>query len=300
MTGNPFAADGAWYKGNLHTHTSKSDGLYSPQATIDVYAQAGYDFLALTDHSRFTPPNGLDGRGMVLVPGAEMHGGKGELGQTYHLLCLGVRGQVSPDSPPSAQEAVDYCKSMAELVYMAHPYWSSHTLRDLLDVEGYDGVEVFNTTCERCIGRGHSEPHWDDLLARGRVLPALAVDDAHFGCWDFGGGWVMLRAPRLDLASVMDALKAWHFYSTTGPEIRDVEMRDGVVHVECSPARTAALVVPRPGRGWTTDRVRRGLDDAPFTEADLPLDAAGRHGFRIEVIDEQGRRAWTNPFPAPG
>lgn len=296
MTGNPYSARGNWYKGNLHTHTTNSDGSYSPQDTVDLYAQAGYDFLALSDHNHFTRPADLDGRGMALLPGAEMNGGRGELGQGYHLLCVGVSGDVEALQAETAQDALDYCRSVAELVFVAHPYWSAHSLADLLAMDGYDGIEVFNTTCERGIGRGHSEPHWDDLLARGRTLAAIAVDDAHLHYWDFGGGWVMVRAERLDTASVLAALKAGEFYASTGPEIKAVEVRDGAVHVECSPARTAAMVVPSPGRGWTTDQVRRGLEEEPMTEADLPLEAARGGVFRIEVIDQQGRRAWTNPF----
>lgn len=39
-----------WYKGNLHTHTTNSDGAYTPEKTIALYKSKDYDFLALTDH----------------------------------------------------------------------------------------------------------------------------------------------------------------------------------------------------------------------------------------------------------
>ena len=39
-----------WYKGNLHTHTTRSDGRKSPEEVADLYREQGYDFLALTDH----------------------------------------------------------------------------------------------------------------------------------------------------------------------------------------------------------------------------------------------------------
>lgn len=289
-----FTTTGNWYKGNLHTHTTNSDGRFAPQVVVDLYAQAGYDFLALSDHNTVTPTGDLDGRGMALVPSVELHGGAGEMGQDYHLVCIGVREAAEPIPAGTAQEAVDYCRSVARMVFLAHPYWSSLTLRDLLAVEGYTGIEVFNNTCERGIGRGHSEPHWDGLLARGRPVLGTAVDDAHFGYWDGLGAWVMVRAAQLDQASVVDALEAGRFYASTGPEIRAVEVRDGTVHVECSPVRTMALVVPWPGHGWSTDRLReQGAEERTMTEADLPL-GEGERGFRIEVVDRRGRRAWTN------
>src|SRR3972149_4893317 len=53
--GSPEAHGGtvdpmALLKGNLHTHTHLSDGLFSPEAVIARYRQLGYDFLAITDH----------------------------------------------------------------------------------------------------------------------------------------------------------------------------------------------------------------------------------------------------------
>ena len=55
--------DGNWYKGNLHTHTTQSDGAVSPEEMMACYRKAGYDFLALSDHNRLTrvaaAPDGL-------------------------------------------------------------------------------------------------------------------------------------------------------------------------------------------------------------------------------------------------
>ena len=45
----------SWYKGNLHTHTTLSDGAVAPDESIKRYKNAGYDFLAITDHRKFYP-----------------------------------------------------------------------------------------------------------------------------------------------------------------------------------------------------------------------------------------------------
>lgn len=42
---------GAWWKGNLHTHTFWSDGDDYPEAVADWYKTNGYHFLALSDHN---------------------------------------------------------------------------------------------------------------------------------------------------------------------------------------------------------------------------------------------------------
>ena len=47
---NPFSQPGRWYRGNLHTHTTASDGEQSVTERCAAYRAAGYDFLAITDH----------------------------------------------------------------------------------------------------------------------------------------------------------------------------------------------------------------------------------------------------------
>src|SRR5215813_8805491 len=45
-----FSARDRFYKGNLHTHSTRSDGKLSPEEVVAAYRERGYDFLALTDH----------------------------------------------------------------------------------------------------------------------------------------------------------------------------------------------------------------------------------------------------------
>ena len=93
---DPFAlsaADGyAWLKGNLHSHTTCSDGRLSPQQRADAYAAAGYDFLAITDHYRITSLSGITpARGLVLIQGVELHPDNPFGGQVHHFVGLHVR-----------------------------------------------------------------------------------------------------------------------------------------------------------------------------------------------------------------
>ena len=46
----PCSTPGRFWRGNLHTHSTRSDGLRSPEEVCRFYEAAGYDFLALTDH----------------------------------------------------------------------------------------------------------------------------------------------------------------------------------------------------------------------------------------------------------
>ena len=46
----PFAQPGRFWKGNLHTHCTASDGRYELSETCRRYREAGYDFVSITDH----------------------------------------------------------------------------------------------------------------------------------------------------------------------------------------------------------------------------------------------------------
>src|SRR5947199_10583172 len=39
-----------WLRGNLHAHTTYSDGVKTPKELLAEYEALGYDFLAITDH----------------------------------------------------------------------------------------------------------------------------------------------------------------------------------------------------------------------------------------------------------
>ena len=113
---NLFRRSGEFLKGNLHLHTTNSDGELSPQNTVDHYGEAGYDFLSITDHNFLTPPEELEDRGMVLLPGQELHQGRGELGQTHHIVAIGQPEPIQVPPTEKLQEALATQTSTARSV----------------------------------------------------------------------------------------------------------------------------------------------------------------------------------------
>ena len=51
VVSNTWVKEGAWYKGNTHTHSLWSDGNDFPEMIVDWYKDQDYDFLALSDHN---------------------------------------------------------------------------------------------------------------------------------------------------------------------------------------------------------------------------------------------------------
>jgi predicted metal-dependent phosphoesterase TrpH len=91
------------FKGNLHTHTANSDGDATPDEVVAWYRDAGYDFLALTDHDLLTLP--ADHRGvagpMELIHGEEVTAGD------IHMNALGIRRAVTPVIAPTERLTLD-------------------------------------------------------------------------------------------------------------------------------------------------------------------------------------------------
>jgi hypothetical protein len=293
----PFGRPGRFYRGNLHTHSTRSDGTLSPADVIAAYRESGYDFIALTDH--FLAHYGfpiVDTREFrsetfTTLIGAELHGPSIEYSNLWHILAVGLpldfarpaEGETGPEIARRAMEA-------GAFIGMAHPAWYTLTLADALNLEACHAVEVFNQTAAADNDRGDSWYMSDLLSARGHRLLAYAADDAHFfkGRPDDRRAWVQVLSATLTPEGLLDALKAGHFYSSQGPTIHDVQVVGNQIHVACSPVQA----VFASGRASITQS-KHGIN---FTSCSLPLNRFAGSCVRVTVVDEAGKRAWTNPI----
>ena len=102
----PFDKPGRFWRGNLHTHSTNSDGQLSVEATCQQYRQAGYDFFSLTDHflERYnfpmtdTTPYRTDD--FTTIIGAELHSGAQDNGELWHILAVGLPFDFEPPNVP--------------------------------------------------------------------------------------------------------------------------------------------------------------------------------------------------------
>ena len=295
---NPFKARGKWYKGNVHAHTTVSDGTRTPETLVDIYREAGYDFLSVTDHSVVADTGSLGSNGFLLVPGEEICVGRSHAGTLYHIVALGVE-ETLPftdfDRELDPQLVVDHINEVGGIPILAHPYWSGLSHRDMIALERYHGVEIYNTSCDYERNTGLSAAHIDGIIVAGRRPWIYAVDDHHGADrpnlpLDACGAWINVKAPSLDVKSIMESIRGGLFYSSTGPEIKSIGIDgDGVISVECSPVKTISFV-STPSLG-----MKFYAEDTPLTHASYP----GRPGetyIRVEVTDIMGRTAWSNPI----
>ncbi|MBQ2841298.1 MAG: PHP domain-containing protein [Oscillospiraceae bacterium] len=63
--------NGAFYKANLHCHSTVSDGRWTPEEIKERYMEKGYSVVAYTDHNIMYPHNGLCDESFVALNGVE-------------------------------------------------------------------------------------------------------------------------------------------------------------------------------------------------------------------------------------
>lgn len=291
---NPFAAPGQWFRGNLHAHTGRSDGIIEPEEVVKRYRLAGYDFLSITDHGAVTEvdPGGDD---FLLLLGTEMDGDRSELGETFHVVGFGLAEAAPVPRGPTVPEALAWAREHGGEGFIAHPAWSGLSINDLLRYQDHLGIEVFNTGCHFEIAKGYSTAHWDDLLGRGARASGFAVDDAHNRPsdrhpLDTARAWIMVKAAELSREALMKAIREGLFYSSWGPTIHEIAVQDGQVTARTSPAKEINFIAQR----WCGGSVF-AMDTPTISEATYRLSGDEQY-LRVECRDAEGRWAWSNPI----
>jgi hypothetical protein len=311
---------GRFYRGNLHTHSSHSDGGMPLDAVCRAYRQQGYDFLAVTDH--FRPQYGypiVDTRpyrtdAFTTLIGAELHAPALENGQPWHMLGIGLPFDFAPPSdtetgPELAQRAVD----AGAFLVLAHPEWYGASVDDLESMTSAHAVETYNEVCGRLNDRASSWTLYDRLLSDGRKLLAVGGDDAHFrhvmtkpdappldviatGIGEDApagfGCWVWVRSPELSPEALLAALKEGDFYTSQGPIIHDIRISEdrSQIHVVNSPVVSAFATGP------ASIVQTRGKHGVQITNWSAPIDLYRGSFVRVTIVDAFGKRAWSNPI----
>ncbi len=296
MRNLPFDKPGKFYRGNLHAHTTNSDGTLSPLELVAAYRDEGYDFIAATDHfmERFgfqiTDTTDLRTKDFTTLLGAELHGSGLENGGLWHILAIGLPADFgSQTSDEHGPEIAARARAAGAFVALPHPGWTGVSTRDALTIKDFDAIEIHNEGHTNDSDRGNGWFLADLLATAGCRFSCLAADDAHFNVRpDRFGGWVQVKSESLEPEALLAALKAGRYYASTGPEIHNVEFTGDEIVVECSEAE----VVMVGGHGSAGRHAREpGITRAVFPMA--PFESAFA---RVTVIDANGYKAWTSPI----
>lgn len=289
---NPYGYDGNWYQVQLHTHTNRSiDGKWTAEQSLRAYAEAGYDFVAITDHDTVTRIDGSP-HGLILIPAEEntVTFPFWPLGQ--HAVYLFVDDTVRRGS---AVERFSRVQQQGGIIQIAHPNWIGNLglgrweMKHLMAADHFTLMEIYNphsdyrldtqTWHETSVRRGPEHPVW-----------AVAVDDAHDESL-FHLGWTMVKADDRSLEALKEALKRGSLYPTTGLLV-EFDVQDG------------SIIAQIRSDGPTNDATIRFIDAAGNVVLTVEetqsatYSPQGSEGFvRVEVVQPATRRrAWSQPF----
>ncbi len=279
--------EGTYYKANLHCHTTFSDGRLTPEEVKKAYQEQGYSVVAYTDHRNYQWHKELtDDRFLALaameVDMNEHYKASGDFSRvkTYHINLY--------DSHPESFQEEKKAGLLPERRYNDTDYINEW------------GMEIYNHGCEHDGLYGYHPQSYDEMLRLGNRLFCVATDDNHnsfpFGhpfCDSFGG-FTMIHAEELSYEAIVSSLLKGEFYSSMGPEIKELYVEDGKLFIKTSPVEK--IYVATEGRNCYRTAAEPGKT---ITEACFEL--TGKEGYiRVNCQDERGLHANSNAYEMNG
>jgi hypothetical protein len=296
----PFKSGHRFLRGNLHGHSTHSDGMLAADAVVDTYQRLGYDFTCLSDHlwqndsfaadTVFDSAH-LDRENFITLPSAELHchGKRFDQDGLWHIVANGLPVDFAcPDAAETAPQLVARAIAAGAYVSLAHPEWYAMTGDEALSVAAAHAVEIHNYSCVISSARGSGIAVADLLLNEGHRISFTATDDSHFDLPDYGGGWVMVAASELSQTAIIAALKAGHHYASTGADFTDMSLDGMMLTVKTTPVDSIVVA----GAGYSA-MARHGKN---MTLAHFDLSGLASDWFRVTIRDAAGKMAWSNPY----
>lgn len=317
-----------FYKGNMHCHTTISDGNFTPEQIKELYKSNGYSFVAFTDHEVTVNHSDLDDDDFLAITSQELtikeiHNvstGENKKMKVCHLniysksqdntlhICYDpvldkyskgeFREKINKLGGDYVREYTTEC--INEIIRTAnengffvcynHPRWSLENYRQYSNYEGLWGVEILNNCCHSGGLYEYNINVYDDFLRDGKRVFASCGDDNHNSRDDSCGAFVMVNADNLTYDNIIEGLLKGNFYSSSGPEIYNLYVENGYVYIECSNAKHIH---------YSTEGRRVAFADSDkngyINSAKFQIDESDGY-FRLDVIDEHGKRANTQGY----
>jgi len=288
----------AWLRGNLHTHTSESDGDSPPADLVRWYAEHGYDFLVITDHDKITRVE--DAMGLVLIPGEEVTDKLPK--KPLHVNAIGLETAVPPQKGATVVEVlqrnIDAIRKAGGLALINHPNFGwAFGADELVQIDRANFLEIASGhPFVNSEGPPSVESMWDRMLTAGKRVYGVAVDDVHhlkrFYDSDVvhpGKAWVMVRSEKRDASSILDALGRGDFYASNGVELEELTFDARSITVKVREKNLARYRVQFIGSGG------RVLQESASLAATYTLRGSEPY-VRAKVIDSNGKAAWSQPL----
>jgi hypothetical protein len=310
---NPYSRGGNWYVGQVHIHTTRSDGTNSPADMEAAYHDAGYNFVISTDHrgtspyfvqadSGLTPDpdNSATGKDLLWIRGSELGFGQVHMGAWGHTV-------DAPITTTGIQAQIDAVRQNGGITAINHPMnfepgyaWEWYT--EIKTNKRYSVIETFN---------GKPRPEENGGAGEVNHLPdAVDLADEYYQIWWIGSDdchkkddpqqfnryavVVQTDSPSINQADILSSLDSGNHYireTASGPEVRSVNVNGNAIIL------TLADIDSHYDVAWK----KRG-DEVVQRDADIDTTATyvvhGDEGYiRAEIHRlSDNKRAFTQPM----
>ena len=294
--------------GDLHSHSTYSDGIGAVPQNWEMAQAAGFDFLFATDHGTIAQKR------LCKQPG--LWWGQ-EPGVGGHHLCLLAGRRVFRPRQDGPVRDLERALKIAPFAFFPHPagwfpsvWYPEERIRQLAAIARPFAVEVINGANK--LDRAYDEfdaaaiTAWDRLLSEGHKVTALGASDAHLP-QGIGCAWTGVLGGRLSLESVIKALCQGHCFASEGPVLslkcRRQAMGDTVsakrgarLALEFQAADSLGLHSVRLVSGGKVVREIAARDE-PVVQARYALTVRSRPAYyRVEATALDDRRAFSTPI----
>lgn len=295
-------------KGNIHTHTTRTDGEFSVDEIRKLYKEKGYRFIAITDHRIYYRQN-FNYDEIVVLNGCEFNCylENDNLGETVHFHILALEDVPCNTTNPikhnnneykslffktlnQVQDLVNELKNRGNLIMIAHPKNNKIPLDLLKGLKGYHGVEVFNAKA-----KSDASDYVHELVLKNRDIFFTAVDDSHKYFDDneqtqYFNGFIVIEDRILNKENIIDAIKEKKFYASNGPKIEEIIIEGNKIFIKCSDVKEIVLIIYGENESY---KILKASNKASINEAEflVPVDI---NFIRFECIKEDGKKAWSN------
>lgn len=309
---------GKFYKVNMHSHTTLSDGRQTPEEVKQAYKDNGYSAVAFTEHTHLHDVSHLTDESFVALTSYEMAFSDSKSvpfcfyegaphcfshAEAVHLNLYAkdphntkiidlapIKEKYGEFTVDTFNEAIRQAKEQGFLVCYNHPNWSLNTYPLYSQLRGLDAIEITNGASNRSSDNDYAPQVYEQMARSGIRISCFAGDDNH-GTVHFFKAWTMVKADELSYDALMGAIERGDCYASDGPEIYELYVEDGAVTVKCSDEY--GIFYSTGGRGKQC-RLDESYEN-PINSATFKIDPNDLY-FRITVRDARGRHANTRIY----
>ena len=236
---------GNFYKVNMHSHSTLSDGQQTPEQLKEAYMAKGYSAIAYTEHTRLHDLTYLNDDKFIAITSYEIdfldkehtpfcfasqpleHAHMEAVHMNlyardpHNVTPIELKDLKTEFTVENINEAVRRAREAGFFVIYNHPHWSMNSYPFYSRLNGVQGLELVNGASNRSSDLDYTPHVYDEMICAGQRLICVGGDDNH-NTSHFFQAWTVMKADELTHEALLGAMDAGNCYASTRSEERRV------------------------------------------------------------------------------